>query len=69
MNAWRRPPPPDKQCRATTKGTKQRWRGDGTAPHRCRRYAVANGYCSFHQPPEHPAEDDPRQERGRDASD
>ena len=54
------PPPPDeKRCRATTAGGKVRgayW----SPPKRCGNYAVANGYCRLHRPPEQPAEDEPR---------
>jgi len=45
----RRPPPLDKQCRATTLGQKDRgvyW----SPPKRCGNYAGADGYCRLHQP-------------------
>jgi len=53
MNTWRpKPPPPDEtRCRATTKGDKIRgeyW----SPPKRCGNYAVADGYCGHHRPPE-----------------
>ena len=43
--------PPDKRCRATTLGQKDRgvyW----SPPKRCGNYAGPDGYCWLHRPPE-----------------
>ena len=51
----RTPAPPDKQCRATTRGLKVRgayW----SPPKRYGNYAGAGGCCWLHRPPE-PASD------------
>ena len=57
MSPDRRPPPLDKQCRATTLGQLDRgvyW----SPPKRCGNYAGADGYCRLHRPPD-PMDDGP----------
>ena len=51
MSADRRPPPLEKQCRATTLGQMERgayW----SPPKRCGNYAGPDGYCRLHRPPD-----------------
>ena len=62
------PMPPDEQrCRATTKGGMVHgayW----SPPKRCGNYALINGYCRLHQPPEQPDEAASRSGCDRDES-